>query len=198
MKRRDLLQTFLGASLAAAPLSAVEWPANFDASKELANPDWKPVFLDEHQNQTLIVLSDLIIPDTGTPGAKAALVNRFLDKLMTKEPESVQREFLASLASIDGESLERYKSAFIYLNGDQQHELLTFLAYPRSLGTWGDRSSNASDGNAFQTLKNWIVSAFYNSDIGLRELGWDGTFPHGEPKTCGEQASLVHIDQERA
>jgi Gluconate 2-dehydrogenase subunit 3 len=40
---------------------------------------WKPQFFDEHQNETLIAITDLIIPETDTPGAKAALVNRYID-----------------------------------------------------------------------------------------------------------------------
>src|SRR2546422_5750167 len=36
----------------------------------LSAADWKPKFFDEHQNKTVIVLSDLIIPETDTPGAK--------------------------------------------------------------------------------------------------------------------------------
>jgi len=36
-------------------------------------PDWKPELFDAHQNETVVVLSELIIPATDTPGAKAAL-----------------------------------------------------------------------------------------------------------------------------
>jgi hypothetical protein len=83
MNRRDLFrQTFLGAAAAALPsgiAEAREFPSDYDASKELARADWKPLFLDDHQNQTLVVFSDILIPATDTPGAKAALVNRFLD-----------------------------------------------------------------------------------------------------------------------
>jgi hypothetical protein len=212
MRRRDLLQTLLGAAAtAAAPVAAVERPAGYDASKELARPDWKPSFLDDHQDRTLIVLSDLIIPATDTPGAKDALVNRFLDKLMASEKEATQREFLASLAYIDGESMRQYKAAFIYLPGTQQLEFLTFLAYPHSLPGWGEPVVESEGHNHFQHLKQWISSAYYSSEAGLRELAWDGTFPHGELTGCGDsaggakqnttspgQAGLVHISQPKA
>jgi len=115
----------------------VERPASYDASKDLLGPDWKPSFFDEHQDQTVIVLSDLIIPATGTPGAKDALVNRFLDKLMAPEKKDTQREFLAALAYIDGESMRQHRRAFVYLPKESQLELLTFLAYPHSLARWG-------------------------------------------------------------
>ena len=86
MKRRELFrQTLFGAigsaatsffrGAAAEPRHAArEYPPNYDASKDLARQDWKPVFLDPHQNETLIALSDMILPKTDTPGAKEALV----------------------------------------------------------------------------------------------------------------------------
>jgi hypothetical protein len=76
MNRRDLLRhTFLGAAAAAsqAVAPARQFPPGYDASKDLAHADWKPQFLDEHQSQTLAAFSDILIPDTDTPGAKAAL-----------------------------------------------------------------------------------------------------------------------------
>lgn len=214
MKRRDLLQSLIGvvgAATAASPLSAVERAANYDASKELVRLDWKPSFLDDHQNETLIVLSDLIIPATDTPGAKSALVNRFLDKLMASERESTQREFLSSLAYLDGESMRQYKAAFVHLPKDRQSELLTFLAYPHSLSRWGEPVVEMEGHSHFQRLKQWVASAYYNSEAGLKELGWDGTFPHGELAGCSgskagagqngashHHAALIDIDHSEA
>lgn len=188
MKRRELLQTIMlstGAAVHASPALAVERPASYDASKELLRPDWKPSFFDEHQDQTLIALSDLIIPATDTPGAKDALVNRFLDKLMAAEKEDTQREFLASLAYLDGESIQQHRMAFVYLPKGSQVEFLTFLAYPHSLSRWGEPVTGEDKGYShFQHLKQWISSAYYSSEIGLRELGWNGDFPHGELSGC--------------
>src|SRR5262245_53237876 len=62
-----------------------------DASNELAAPGWKPRFFDEHQNETLIVLSNLIIPATETPGAKEALANRYIDLVLAAEKAEGQK-----------------------------------------------------------------------------------------------------------
>src|SRR6204780_210524 len=118
MNRRDLFrQTFLGAAAAATAgvAPAREFPSDYDASKELARTDWKPLFLDEHQNETLVVFSDILIPSTDTPGAKAALVNRFIDQVLAVETHETQRSFLDSLAFLDGESFARYRAVFVYL-----------------------------------------------------------------------------------
>ncbi len=67
----------------------------------LASPDWKPKFFDEHENETVVMLSDLIIPDTDTPGAKAAQVNRFIDLYLAAESPETQKQYLQALAWLD-------------------------------------------------------------------------------------------------
>ena len=188
MHRRELFRrAFVAATGAAAAVpgaSAREFPADYDASKELARADWKPKFLDDHQNETLIVLSDLLIPATGTPGAKEALVSRFIDRLLAAETPETQCVFLESLSYMDGESLARYGSAFRYLPRESEVEFLRFLAYPHSLGTWGTEAAGAFPGHThFRRLKDWISRAYYSSETGMRELGWDGP-AHGEFMGC--------------
>jgi Gluconate 2-dehydrogenase subunit 3 len=192
MNRRELLGlTIIGAIGATArptPVSARDFPPGYDASKELERADWKPVFLDGHQNETVVLLSDLLIPETETPGAKAALVNRFLDLQMSVETVETQRAFLAALAYIDGECIGRYNAAFLYVPRDQQHEFLTLIAYPHSLETWGEGVAEFPGHAHFEKLKHWIVGAYYSSPIGLKELGWDGSFPHGTFSGCDHSA----------
>jgi len=187
--RRELFRRTLwgaaGLAAGATPRAgARELPADFDASRELARPDWKPVFLDGHQNETLIVLADLIIPKTGTPGAKEALVNRFIDRLLAAESSETQRSFLDALAFVDGECMVRFHTAFRYLPAESQVDFLHLLAYPHSLATWGGEAASESPGyKHFSVLKGWISRAFYSSEVGMRELGWDGP-PHGEFEGC--------------
>lgn len=199
MNRRDLLRsTLVGAvtGLTGKPsLEAREFPAGYDASKDLERADWKPVFMDEHQNNTLIALSDLMIPATDTPGAKDALVNRFLDLLMTVEKQETQRAFVAALGYIDGTCMELYKAAFIYVPREQQIEFLNLLAYPHSESTWGEEPE-AFPGHAhFQKLKEWIAGAYYSSPAGLKEIGWNGEFPHGVFAGCEHQGKS-HVQSE--
>ena len=199
MNRRSLLQSILlttGGVFSTAPASAVERPTNYDASKELDKPEWKPSFFDEHQDRTRIVFGDLLIPQTDTPGAKDALVNRFLDQFMAAEREDTQRNFLASLSYLDGESMRLYKQAFIYLDEPSQIELLHLMAYPHSLSRWGEAAVGSEGYLHFSNLKEWIATAYYNSAAGMKELGWDGVFPHGEFNGC-EGADGKHSMQKQ-
>jgi hypothetical protein len=184
VNRRQLLRTSLFGAVGATA-AAREFPANYDESKVLARPDWKPAFLSDHQNQTLIVLSDLIIPETDTPGAKTALVNRFLDLLLAAETHDAQQGFLNSLAYLDGEARSRYGNALIYLPQETQVELLEFFAYPNSLETWGEGQTGEQAGhNHFENIKGWIARIFYSSEAGMKALGWNGEAPHGTLAGC--------------
>jgi hypothetical protein len=205
MKRRELLRAsvFTGAVAALTPALSVAKPEQdaarnsdqaseltpaqrgVDASKDLSAPGWKPLFLDEHQNETLIILGDMIIPATDTPGAKEAQVNRYIDLVMAAETHENQRAFLSNLAYIDGESMRLYKSAFRYLSREDQDDLLHTMAYPNSGSTWTGDSTNDDAGHThFEQLKTHIGIAYYNSQIGMKELGWDGAFAHGEFQGC--------------
>ena len=203
MKRREMLRASVLAGAAAAlrpaltnaqsaaqsaaqPSELTPAQSGVDASKEFEGPGWKPLFLDEHQNETLIVLSDLIIPATDTPGAKEALVNRYIDLVLAAETPETQRAFLNSLGYLDGESMKRFKAAFVYLSRDDQDLLLHALAYPRNASNWtGEADANPDKGHAhFEALKDRIMTAYYSSQIGEKELGWDGAFAHGPYQGC--------------
>jgi gluconate 2-dehydrogenase gamma chain len=203
MKRREMLRASVlvgaaaalrpalsnaqsGAQGTAQPSELTPAQSGVDASKDLSAPGWKPLFLDEHQNETLIILSDLIIPATDTPGAKEALVNRYIDLVLAAETRDTQRAFLNSLGYLDGESRQRFKSAFRYLSAEDQDVLLHALAYPRFGSSWaGDTGPVADPGHAhFEALKERIMTAYYSSQIGEKELGWDGAFAHGPYQGC--------------
>jgi len=184
VNRRDVFRV-IGAAGAALPAAAREFPKDYDPAKELARAGWKPLFFDAHQDQTLIALSDMVIPATGTPGAKAALANRFIDAVMAVEPPEVQREFLNALGYLDGECIERYKAAFVHASREQQTELLTFMAYPQTLEMWnGSLKGDPAAYRHFTVLKDWIARAYYSSEIGKRELGSDGGPAHGQFTGC--------------
>lgn len=205
MRRREMLRATvitgaaaaLTTSLSAAQKSSQDaaptdelTPAQrgVDASKDLAAPGWKPLFLDEHQNETLIILSDLILPATDTPGAKDALVNRYIDLVLAAETPDRQRAFLNALGYLDGESIRRYKSAFRYLAREDQHDLLHSLAYSKGASGWTGEAAGPDAGHEhFENLKQRILFAYYSSEIGAKELGWDGNVMHGVYQGCDHE-----------
>ncbi len=129
---------------------------------------------------------DASIPATDTPGAKEALVNRYIDLVLAAETPETQRAFLNSLGYLDGESMRRSQAAFRYVSREEQDDLLHGLAYPRTGSGWaGDTNAVPDPGHAhFEALKRRIMTAYYSSQIGERELGWDGAFAHGNYEGC--------------
>ena len=194
MSRRELLRSacIVGGVAAFAPIAARAQavldeltPAQrgVDASAELLVPDWKPIFFSAEQDEFLVALSDVMIPTTETPGAKQALVNRYLDLLFAAETPSVQQKFLASLRCIDDESRRVYGKRFVGLTNDEQVEVLIPMAYPSQGDEWMSSSTNPAQEH-FSRLKSSITDAYYTSEIGMQALGWDGAFAHGEYEGC--------------
>lgn len=194
MNRRDLLRNTLltiGAVAVSPQASARVFAPGYDASAELARAGWQPVFLDAHQNETLIALSEAIIPATDTPGAKAALVNRFLDLLLSSESAQTQQEFLASLAWMDTGAVQLYKVEFLQLTPEETYDFLNLLAWPHTAVRWGKTEPNFIGYQHFNNLKVWISEAFYTSPTGLKELGWNGSFPAGIFTGCEHSPSAL-------
>jgi hypothetical protein len=204
LNRRDLIRAALLAAAASALgpsfslAQAIEsglTPAarGEDGAAFLANPNWKPAFLDGHQNETLIVLSDVVIPATDTPGAKAALANRYIDLLVSVQPAEFQEEFVAALKTLDSETQRELGKNFRELSREDQVWLLTAWAYPQQSSHWTERNDPHTQPadvaqRHFHRLKALIAAAYYGSEIGQKELGWDGEITHGPYQGCEHQS----------
>jgi hypothetical protein len=131
------------------------------------------------------VLSDVIIPATDTPGAKEALVNRFLDLMLSVQPAEFQQQVVDALSFVDSESQKEFEKDFRALTPNDQISLLTPWAYPREKSWWMEQDEKPDPAHQhFERLKALIAAAYYGSEIGQRELGWDGTFTHGAYAGC--------------
>jgi hypothetical protein len=131
---------------------------------------WTPKLLDAHQNATVVALSELIIPETDTPGAKAAQVNEFVDLVLADAGPAEQREFLRGLAWMDARSRELFGGDFVAVTPEQQTALLTILSSPANKSA-GDQLGR----DFFESIKSLTVMGYYTTEIGLRqELGEDG------------------------
>lgn len=200
IKRRDLLRAALFASLASAFGPAFSYAQAIDAgltaaargedgSKYLSDPNWKAVFLDPEQNETVIALSEVIIPSTDSPGAKEALVNRFLDLLLSVQPVEFQQKFVSALEFIDTASQKQFGENFRTLVPEDQVWLLTPWAYPPQQSRWTEHEEPVDPGQKhFARLKALIAAAYYGSEIGQKELGWDGSITNGPYQGCEHPA----------
>ncbi len=184
-------QPVLSLAQAVQPSDFTPAQSGVDYSKTLASPEWKPTFLNDEQNETLISFSDLLIPKTDTPGAKEALCNRSIDIVVAAEPAEEQKQFLKALTSLDESSQKEYGKEFRALSSEEQNELLRPLAYTPGRRNWGEDIAPDPRRDQFEHLKHRVVYAYYSSEIGQRELGWDGAYTHG-PYTGCQHAAGTH------
>lgn len=140
------------------------------ASPLAAAAPWKPLLFNAHQNETVIILSELIIPTTDTPGAKAAKVNEFIDLMLSEEDDATKRNFLRGLTWIDKKSNELYAANFKDATAEQQNALLVTLS--------SGKNSSLEDQigvEFFNTMKAYTINGYYTTEIGLiKELGYKG------------------------
>ncbi len=161
MNRRALLK--IGAGAAAMPASQV-------AALGAETAAWKPVLFDAHQNETVITLSELIIPATDTPGAKAALVNRYLDRLLREGPVEMQTRFLDGLAWLDGYALKKHAKPFVRCAAAEQTEILEALDS-------GSEPGIAPGRDFFRFAKGLVGRTYYSTEAGFKELNKGGRVP---------------------
>jgi hypothetical protein len=144
MQRRDILKV-----AAAAPVVLT------------AQSVWNPSVFSAQQNELLVVLSELIMPATDTPGAKAAHVNRYIDLFLSQGPSEERQRFVAGLELVNGYAQKERQIPFVKLSADQQNAILERM----------DKADENDEGNRFfRDLKREVVRVYYQTEIGFKEL----------------------------
>ncbi|MCC6263182.1 MAG: gluconate 2-dehydrogenase subunit 3 family protein [Bryobacterales bacterium] len=175
MNRRDLFRMGAnGAAMAVASESAMAQhahPVNAASTQAAGAPDWKPSVFDDHQNQTVTALTELIIPRTDTPGAKDALVNRYIDLLLRDGEEKPRADFIAGLNWLDGYAIRTGAAPFARLPEAQQVKVLETL----DAGGAGLETGH----QFFRSLKSLTARIYYATEAGFKELNKGGRVPTG-------------------
>jgi hypothetical protein len=173
MQRRDALKLLMtGAVL---PALSPEAFALFRAAHPAAGYTLRT--LSSHQNATVVAMTDLIIPATETPGAKGALVNEFIDLILTEwATEEERAHFLDGLADVDKQSSELFGKTFVDAAPAQQTALLRSIeeaalaqgGVPRPVNPVLVHDTQLQ-GNFWMVFKRITVHGYYPSEIGFRQ-----------------------------
>ncbi len=171
MNRRDLIKTALvGSGVAAATQAAphVTHIAAAPAAAATAGTEaWTPLLFDAHQNETVIALTELIIPETDTPGAKAAKVNEYVDLMLHDVEKDKGHAFIKGLGWLDGRSIDQHNAPFVRLDESHQVAMLESLD--------GSEDQELKTGaEFFARLKRLTIEGYYTSKIGIDELNKNG------------------------
>lgn len=165
MNRREALKQM--AVLAGGTLS-LSTIAGFWGGCTAKEGTFVPKTLTAHQNKLVTVFSERIIPETDTPGAEAAGVNRYIDHMLTNWNTDDEREhFIEGLKSVDNRSKKKYGNLFIDLSKQEQIAIMESLE---------QEAINApvpiSDSNLrpfFTMMKEFTIVGYYTSEIGASE-----------------------------
>ncbi len=173
IKRRDMLKVFSAVpAVALIPLgntAAAEQKGPGGAAAHAAATYQRKVFND-HEWETIKVLSDLIIPaDERSGSASQAGVPEFIDDWLNFVGGDLKAEILGGLTWLDLESKRESGHDFINSTSAQQKKMLDRIAYP-------DKAA-PEDSNYvvfFNHLRDLVVGGFFSSEQGVKDLPYLG------------------------
>ena len=171
MQRREALRLLAGA--ATLPLLSHDAFSLFQEVHQQLPQTAALKALNPHQNIMVVTISELIIPQTDTPGAKAARVNEFIDLIVAEwYDEQEKSTFLTGLADIDQRSQGSFGNDFVGCSDKQQIQILKDLdeeARVKAEPTVRRRVRNAAPEEKpfFSMIKQLTLIGYYTSEIGF-------------------------------
>jgi hypothetical protein len=158
MRRREVVR-FLGAALALPFIPSGAQTAirmGEEIHRRLGDVPFRT--LDPAQQKLVTTISELIIPETDTPGATSVRVPEFIDLILTEWASDEERAaFLAGLTDIDTRAAAMGSSRFVDLPAAKKTELLTALD--------GAREDKTGAGLAFGRLKGLTIYGYFTSKL---------------------------------
>jgi gluconate 2-dehydrogenase gamma chain len=131
------------------------------------------------QRASMTALSERVLPTTDTPGAIAAGVPEYIEKLLADWAAPEERTvIIAGLETFEARSLENYAVPVAQATSAQQDALLT-LAMNDELPGGGD---------FFEAFRQLVITGYYTSEIGITQERaylpvpgrYDGAYPYSE------------------
>lgn len=133
----------------------------------------KEQFFNEHEMATITVLANLIIPaDEHSGNAEEAGVPEFIE-FMAKDHPSNQTPLRGGLRWMDIQTLNRFGKAFKDCSESQQKELLDEIAWPEAA-----KPEMQQGVVFFNRFRGLVATGFWTSQIGIRDLGYQGNVAH--------------------
>ncbi len=175
--RRDALAG-MAAMFGASLFAPIARAAGTQAATISSGPPSSPVF-NAQQRALMTALSERVMPTTDTPGAIAAGVPDFIEKLLADWASPGDRKpVLAGLDAIEARSRSDYKVAGDKATPAQQDALLT-LAMDGKLPGGAD---------FFDKFRQLVLTGYFTSEVGIMQEReylpvpghYDGAYPYSE------------------
>jgi hypothetical protein len=159
--RREFIATL--ALACAGLLSAKAIAGTFASIREPGGPVRQGQILSESQMQLLRDLVEIIIPQTGTPGAAATDTHGFIDDQLAncQKPDEARR-FITDLDTVGTLIEQHWNSTLSGLSAQDQHAVMTAIAHrAKPFDTFSD--------DFFYRLKPLTILGYYYSEAGASQ-----------------------------
>ena len=118
--------------------------------------------------ELLAEIAETIIPETATPGAKAAGVGPFIALMVTDTySPSEQQIFMEGLSAIEAESQQAHGNSFVDLSPEQRLSIAERLDREQFEARQND---NDAPPHHFRMLKELTVLGFFTSEAAYRDV----------------------------
>jgi hypothetical protein len=168
MERREALRytaLFLGAAVSGSTIAAWLGGCTVDDT-----PEWTPVFFTPDEVAFVRELGETMLPRTGTPGARDAMVDKWLDTIRPlRYPAEDNERFKAKLGEFMAEAEKDLGRPFP--KADQDTRLAWLLNTDKEAFTWLDANPDApvEERPFYLSLKEQLLAAYFNSEIVAKE-----------------------------
>lgn len=137
-------------------------------SSETTTAAYVPKTLTTAQNELVATIAERIIPATDTPGARAAGVNVFIDRMLTDwYTEEERMHFLAELEKAEAKAQEAHGTSFLARSADEQDALLA--AMEAEALAWMEGNEASQNAPFFILIKQLTLFGYYTSEIGASQ-----------------------------
>lgn len=160
MERRTVLKL-----VAAGVLPGAQGLVQLGCSRE----SYRPEFLTSGEFALLDALTEIILPaDDHSPGARAAMVARYIDVVVADGGEALQHRWRSGLTALSELAQEHCGDRFEECSAGEQDGIVAALA-----ANEGDPRTDAEQ--FFVLVKEATIRGYYTSETGIREeLGYAG------------------------
>jgi hypothetical protein len=182
-----------GTSLLAA--CSRETPPAADSTVASTTPEVTQTMFTAEEVALLDEVAETILPETSTPGAKAAKCGVFIAVMVqdcyTKEDQDV---FRAGLTKLNEASTAANQAAFMQATPEQRLALLTQL--DKDAKDYQDKKKGEEPNHYFRMLKELTLLGFFTSEVGMtkamRYAETPGRFDPCIPHAPGETIWAAH------
>ena len=184
MKRRDSIKTLIVTSLASSLvlegclpkekeiIYEKIWKYQYGRTPEEKKRDSEllnKTFFTKDEIKKIKRLANLILPPTPIGNIEKAEVPEFIE-FIVKDVPSFQKKLRDGLNWIDDFSKKSFNKYFIESTEIEQKEILDSVAYPKN--------NKSKEEEFFSTFRDLVVTGYFTSAVGLKDLGYKGNQPN--------------------